>query len=158
MIFHWTLLPLIITKLSHARCGPQKFRKVRMARVPIVGVHSRPGAEVDSSDHFCPGCGVRQKFVPRYPWYLCSACLDLAEDHAGRRLVFQNTTLSGGFGWRYADDIAASATECTAVVCLIRKREILVREARFGGVVAEPFSAAIPEGRGRLGIVRLSVP
>lgn len=127
-----------------------------MARVPVVGGRLERDAKEDGSEHFCPGCGVRMKFVPRYPWHFCHACLELAEDHQGRRLVFQATSPLGGFGWRYAEEAAASAAPCSAVICLIRKREVVVTEARFGGVVAEPLTALPTAGRGNLGVVRLS--
>ena len=127
-----------------------------MARVPAVGGRFWRGAEGGNSDHFCPGCGICQKIVPRHPWYFCWGCLELAEDYEGRRLVFESTGPLGGFGWRYADDPAASVAQCSAVVCLIRKREILVREARFGGVVAEPLHGMVLGGRAELGVVQLS--
>ncbi|MEO3388661.1 hypothetical protein [Mesorhizobium sp. CAU 1741] len=121
-----------------------------MAKVPEVGTSAwrREGGD---DDHFCPGCGTRQQLVARYPWYFCADCLKLAEDHQGRRLVFQSPAPLGGMSWRYAD-APERAVECAAVVCLIRNREVIVREARFGGFVAEPYNAPL---RGH-NIVRLS--
>lgn len=103
--------------------------------------------------HFCPGCGSGQRPFARYPWYFCRACTDSAVDGAGRALVFGNTAVSGGFGWRYADGAGDTAlTECRGAVCLIRGRPALVHEARFGGIVAEPHAGAtdMPEGFWRL--------
>ena len=96
-------------------------------------------AKGTSSDHFCPGCGAAQKLFPRYPWYFCQACLKLAEDGNGRRLDFGNMSFSGGLYWKYADTVEVGEEECGDVVCLIRGRPVIVTEARFGGVVAQPL-------------------
>lgn len=90
-------------------------------------------------DHFCPGCGVPQPLIGRYPWYFCQRCLGLAENGMGQRLEFFNTSFSGGLGWRLAGD-AGEMGEVGAVICLILGRKVLVQEARFGGVVAQPLS------------------
>ncbi|HHI69823.1 MAG TPA: ADP-ribosylglycohydrolase [Rhodobacteraceae bacterium] len=91
----------------------------------------------ENPDHNCPGCGTAQTSVPRYPWYFCQACLKLAEDEAGNRLEFSNAGMSGGLVWRYTDD--KSWREAGAVACLIKGRPVMVQEARFGGIVAEPL-------------------
>ncbi|MCB1470134.1 MAG: hypothetical protein KDK08_24000 [Rhizobiaceae bacterium] len=113
-----------------------------MARVPeIPGDQSAASTDVDETDHFCPGCGVRRKLFARYPWYFCTDCLALAEDGEGRRLSFSNAEIFGGFVWRYADDPQLMDDGSTAVICLIRNREAIVHEARFGGIVAEPLNS-----------------
>jgi hypothetical protein len=91
----------------------------------------------EPADHFCPGCGVRQRPFLRYPWYFCPTCTESATDGAGRRLEFANAGLSGGFQWRHAgaDDWAG----CGHVIALIAGRPALIGEARFGGIVAEPI-------------------
>lgn len=90
-------------------------------------------------DHHCPSCGVMLKAFARYPWHICRDCLELASDHNGRKLVFGNSALSGGLTWCYADDPAHLDTRSIQVLCLIRNRHVLVQEARFGGIVAEPL-------------------
>ncbi|MEQ8298754.1 MAG: hypothetical protein RIB55_19960 [Nitratireductor sp.] len=94
-------------------------------------------------DHFCPGCGKVQRAFARYPWYFCQDCLATAEDGPGRRLVFGNASLSGGLVWGFADDPSRYDDRAILVICLIRKRRVVVHEARFGGVVAEPFNSAV---------------
>lgn len=90
--------------------------------------------------HFCPGCGASQRRFDRYPWYFCQACLARAEDGDGRRLVFANVSLSGGLGWTYAGEPDLRDESAAAVFCLIDRRPVLVTEARFGGVVAQPLA------------------
>ncbi|MFP1630671.1 hypothetical protein ACLB6G_02940 [Zhengella sp. ZM62] len=94
----------------------------------------------DGKPHFCPGCGARQRFFPRYPWHFCQACLDRATDAENRALIFGNASLSGGLAWAYRDDPDRTDSASLEVVCLIAGRPVLVREARFGGVVAEPLT------------------
>ena len=69
-------------------------------------------------------------------------CLELAEDSRGRRIRFGNTGFSGGLDWCYADDPEAGESDCGQVGCLIHGRPVLVTEARFGGVVAQPIGRA----------------
>lgn len=87
--------------------------------------------------HHCPGCGAAQRSIPRYPWYICKDCLGLARDGRGRALEFGNASVSGGLVWRAAGQ--QDWQEATYVLCLIHDRPVLVHEARFGGVVAEPM-------------------
>ncbi len=89
--------------------------------------------------HFCPGCGAAQKPFGRYPWYFCRDCVGQACDHAGRKVVFSNTTIFGGLTWWYADDETRLDSHSTIVLCFIRKRLVQVQEVRIGGVVAEPL-------------------
>ncbi|MCB1420739.1 MAG: hypothetical protein KDJ74_17725 [Notoacmeibacter sp.] len=96
----------------------------------------------DRPSHHCPGCGVLLPSYPRYPWYFCHACLAKAEDLDGRQLVFGNASLSGGLTWAYADDPARRDDSALRVICMIAGRPVLVHEARFGGVVAEPLSGS----------------
>lgn len=95
-------------------------------------------------DHHCPGCGAPQKRFDRYPWYFCGACLATATDGNGRKLVFGNTSVFGGFFWAYADDPDNLDDKATFVICLIRERRVTVHEARFGGIVAEPTASLLP--------------
>lgn len=89
--------------------------------------------------HFCPGCGMPQQPYTRYPWYFCSACLTAACDWSGRSLTFSNSSFSGGLSWTYADSPASSTDRHLHVVCLIKDRPVIVTEARFGGIVAQPL-------------------
>lgn len=90
------------------------------------------------SDHHCPGCGALQKAFLRYPWYFCQTCLERAEDGAGNRLAFGNATAFGGLIWRHASE-PDQWRDAIRVLCRIAGRPVVVSEARFGGVVAEPL-------------------
>ena len=92
-----------------------------------------------TAEHYCPGCGAARKAFPRYPWHFCNDCRDLATDGQGRPLVFANASLSGGLVFGYANEEARY--DCGSVRCYINERPVLVREARFGGVVAEPLTS-----------------
>ncbi|HVW56246.1 MAG TPA: hypothetical protein VHC00_11230 [Rhizobiaceae bacterium] len=92
----------------------------------------------EAVDHFCPGCGQPQKAFLRYPWHFCSACLGQAEDWQGRRLLFSNASITGGLTWSYRDASDEWRNDSLKVLCLIKGRPVLVMEARFGGVVAQP--------------------
>ena len=92
--------------------------------------------------HHCPGCGVALPGMARYPWHFCTACCGRVTDAAGARLEFANTTAFGGFSWRRAGD--ADWTEAQGYVGLLDGRPVQVREARFGGIVAEPLVAPAP--------------
>lgn len=113
-----------------------------MARVPRIegsGGAKAPPKREKWDDHFCPGCGAAQRPFERYPWYFCRDCVDLAEDGQGRRLLFYNPSPLGGFAWCYADDTSMCDDRAARVVCRIRRRPVIVHEARFGGIVAEPL-------------------
>ena len=115
-----------------------------MVKVPrIAQKHDGPPPAAKWPDHFCPGCGTPQKAFARYPWYFCQDCLALAEDGEGRRLLFYNVNPLGGFGWCYADDPHRRDERAAAVICLIHRREVVVHEARFGSIVAEPLSSGL---------------
>lgn len=111
-----------------------------MARVPRI---LEGGNETEGKSHFCPGCGTRLIHFQRYPWYFCGACLARAEDGEGRKLTFFNSSISGGLGWRYEDDSTTADLKSIAVVCHIDQRPVLVSEARFGGVVAQPLTSSL---------------
>ncbi len=97
------------------------------------------------ADHHCPGCGVALRGAPRYPWRFCEACLARAVDGAGRPLRFGNAGPGGGLAWQYADSDTIFA--CVRVRCLIKGRPVLVSEARFGGVVAQPVNGMKEGGK-----------
>lgn len=87
--------------------------------------------------HFCPGCGIKQKPFLRYPWHFCNACREETRDKHGRRIRFGNEGFSGGLQWQFdgEDDVQSGQP----VLCLIHGRPVIVTEARFGGVVAQPL-------------------
>ena len=101
--------------------------------------------------HFCPGCGAEQKPFARYPWYFCKDCRNLAVDGDGAALCFGNVSFSGGFQVWAAD---REPVICSGAACLIRGRPVLVREARFGGIVAEPLRSSLRLDRGVIDLTR----
>lgn len=104
---------------------------------------ARDGDRNDPPPHFCPGCGTRQKAVLRYPWHFCARCCERAEDAGGRRLALTNASIFGGFAWRYANDQTRWDPKALNVICYIDRRKVIVCEARFGGVVAQPLPNGI---------------
>jgi hypothetical protein len=93
----------------------------------------------ETPGHFCPCCGAPQKPFLRYPWHLCNDCRKRAVDGAGRALEFSNASASGGFMFRYAGEGDEAWRTCRGVVARVDKRPVLITEARFGGIVAEPI-------------------
>ena len=95
-----------------------------------------------SPTHQCPGCNCELSFWERYPNYYCKDCVKLTVDENGRRLLFGNMSFSGGLFWAFAGEPKSGEQNCYRVKCLIKGRTVVVTEARFGGVVAQPDDAA----------------
>ena len=93
---------------------------------------------MSDAPHFCAGCGVERRAYPRYPWHMCNDCCESAVDHSGRKLRFGNESFGGGF--LFSIDGVEGVYSCGGVLCLINGRPARVQEARFGGVVAEPWA------------------
>lgn len=120
----------------HDGCGRRRLVAV------MDGPDDRGGNMTPASKTDCPGCGEAQDPSPRYPKRFCHACTKGAVDGRRRPLEFANASMSGGFVWRHRGDGEAWHELDEAVVCLIRGVPTEVKEARFGGVVAEPFHAS----------------
>ena len=88
--------------------------------------------------HFCAACGAECRAFARYPWHMCQDCCEQAVDHAGRKLNFANESVGGGFV--FSIEGVEGLYACAGVLCKIRGRPVRVQEARFGGVVAEPWT------------------
>ena len=94
--------------------------------------------------HHCPACGAEREHVPRYPWHLCNDCRRTACDCDGTALRAGNESLSGGFVFSRDGEAWFRAP---GVLALVRERPVLLHEARFGGIVAEPWAGRpAPEG------------
>lgn len=91
-----------------------------------------------SRTHHCPACGAALPAMARHPWYICALCRDRITDADGHVLEFGNTSVSGGFAWRRVGDPVFR--EAAAYLGLLDGRPVRVSAARFGGIVAEPFS------------------
>ena len=85
-----------------------------------------------------PICGTEQPAVPRYPDYLCRACVARASTSDGRRLVLVNTSLTGGFAARYADDEELCEEVTVTHIVYVDGVRCWADEARFGGIVVQP--------------------
>ena len=120
----------------------------------------RPDGEPKRTDPArfpCPGCGAVLPYAsPRYPKRFCPACLDTAADAEGRALEFAEASMSGGLWWRRRGDAGRHEDwhedwhEEThdLVLCTVRGVPAMVREARLGGIAAEPIGPDF-ERRGR---------
>ena len=84
----------------------------------------------------CPGCAAPVFENPRYPNRFCEPCTELTEDESGGRLLFRNASSSGGLSVARADAPGQWSAEVSEVHCQIRGIAAVVREARFGGIVA----------------------
>ena len=83
--------------------------------------------------YLCPICDTSLSPNPRYPRYVCHACVDRAVAPNGRALLFSNISASGGYSAKYADNGA----EYLSHECIIGGVRCRADEARFGGIVVE---------------------
>ena len=81
----------------------------------------------------CPICGQEVKANPRYPRYLCRACVERAADANGQQLQFFQSNPDG----RYAARYVASGTDYLSHECFVDGTKCWADEARFGGVVVQ---------------------
>jgi hypothetical protein len=105
-----------------------------------VSTYFQPTSDPPQSQP-CPLCGAPVPASARYPDAVCAACVDLACDEAGRRLVFGNTSpLGTGFAARCVEtgELGESPR------CWIRGVECRAAEAYFGGVVVRPVARPGP--------------
>jgi hypothetical protein len=94
-----------------------------------------PGARADDVSQNCPICGTGQPADPRYPNYLCSDCVARAVDEGGRPLRFGNTGIGGGFVASYP----GGETKRDSHLCFVDGVTCWADEARFGGIVVQPY-------------------
>lgn len=85
------------------------------------------------SDKACPICGEQMAANPRYPHQVCGACVERACDEDGHPLRFYNTSLSGGFVSRYADD----GVDRESHECFIDGVKCWADEAYLGGIIVQ---------------------
>ena len=88
----------------------------------------------------CPVCGAEQPELPRYPGYLCRVCVGRAADAEGRRLSLVNTSLTGGFAARYADNGELAEEESVTRIVYVDGIRCRADAARYGGIVVQPES------------------
>jgi hypothetical protein len=90
----------------------------------------------------CPICGAEQPALPRYPGYLCRACVGRAARADGRRLDLVNTSPASGFAARYADNGELAEEETVTHVVYVDGVRCRANESRLGGIVVQPDDVA----------------
>ena len=85
--------------------------------------------------HPCPICGAPAHHMMRYPHAVCRTCHDNACDDGGRKLIFYNISMSGGF----EAVVAETQEKYPSHICYVKGVKCWADEARFGGTVVEPY-------------------
>ncbi|HEX4340945.1 MAG TPA: ADP-ribosylglycohydrolase family protein [Polyangiaceae bacterium] len=110
--------------------GARRADEIRSKyRIDMKMTFFGPGSRPDDLGNVCPICLARTPTSERYPDYVCESCTGRAVDETGRRIVFGNAGISGGIVARVDGEKRDAST------CLIDGRQVVVHEARFGGVV-----------------------
>jgi hypothetical protein len=94
-------------------------------------------ATIPPSTQPCPLCGAPVPKSERYPQAVCAACVELACDGQGRRLVFGNLS---PLGTGFAAKCVETGELGDSPRCWIRGVECHAAEAYFGGVVVRPVA------------------
>ncbi len=93
--------------------------------------------------HTCPICNKELRFVERYPNYICGTCVAKSVDEDGKELSFCNIDMGGGFIALYAK----TNIKRNSHICFINNLKCIADEARFGGIVVQPFSSFSRKGK-----------
>lgn len=88
-------------------------------------------------------CGRPRPASGRYPRALCAGCAGRVTDARGVPLRLGNASLSGGL---WVEDLTGAARPDVVAnpVVLVDGRGCWAQEARFGGVVVQPYDAEHP--------------
>lgn len=89
----------------------------------------------EASFHPCPICSTPVSHSVRYPRAVCRDCCAKACDIQGQKLIFFNLSMSGGFGAMVSD----TKQEYPSHICYIEGKQCWADEARFGGIVIQPY-------------------
>jgi hypothetical protein len=89
----------------------------------------------------CPICGAEQPALSRYPDYLCRDCVARVGTEDGRRLRLVNTSVSGGFAARYADNGELCEEVTLTHIVYVDGVRCWADEGRMGGIVVQPRPA-----------------
>ncbi|MDP0400487.1 hypothetical protein [Tsukamurella strandjordii] len=91
----------------------------------------------------CPLCGnATPRYSERYD-AVCPSCHERAMCSHGQRVSGYNTSFSGGFEGRHADDTVCAQVTGTGLVT-VDGRACRMGEAKFGGVYVEPVPRGDP--------------
>lgn len=83
----------------------------------------------------CPICGDQVRPEPRYPRYVCAACVERAVSLNGRPVEFFESAGLGDYAARYA----RTGEDYGEHDCLIDGVRCRADVARFGGIVVEAY-------------------
>lgn len=86
------------------------------------------------SRQFCPICGTELRPNLRYPNLICGKCKTTATDIDGKLVEFFNEDMCGGCVGQYTDETPYNST-----ICYIKGIKCQAQEARFGGIVIQPY-------------------
>lgn len=93
---------------------------------------------------FCPKCGKRVFYFPRYPKSLCNDCCDYSKfvDKDGYRLDFSNQGFGGGFVVYYYknDELIKKTINEFQKIFIMDNEEYVAEEARFGGIAIQKYN------------------
>lgn len=81
----------------------------------------------------CPTCGSEVKPNPRYPRYLCRACVERTTDADGELIQLYQASPDG----RYAARYAATGANYPDHECFVDGVKCWADEARYGGIVVQ---------------------
>jgi len=81
----------------------------------------------------CPTCGREVEPNPRYPRYLCSACVERAADTNGELIQFYQASPDDQYAARYA----TTGVDYPNHECFVDGVKCWADEARFGGIVVQ---------------------
>ncbi len=94
--------------------------------------------------HPCPICSNPVRHWERYPLAVCHNCDRKACNAQGQKLVFFNLSMSGGFGAIVAD----TKEDYLSHICYIEGKKCWADEARFGGIVIQPYTTQLLDREG----------
>lgn len=86
----------------------------------------------------CPICKAPVAVNPRYPQYVCPACVRRAVDGGGRGVRFMNTTPLGMVSAHDVDTGQRVSEDVWFFLCFVDGVRCPAVEAHLGGVVVEP--------------------
>ncbi len=91
-------------------------------------------------EQYCPICGKRTVYTPRYPHALCRECYTLTMDSAGRPVEYCNTGLLGTGCQGYYTGTGRQELYNSGT-CYVKGMPCHAEEGCFGGIVIQTIVA-----------------
>jgi hypothetical protein len=91
--------------------------------------------------HLCSICSNSVPHSPRYPHAVCQDCYNKACNAQGQKLSCFNQSISGGFEAVVTD----TQEKYLSHICYIEGHKCWADEARFGGIVIQPYTVRSPK-------------